>query len=336
MQEEISMRKKSIFVFMVLLILTVPSCYSRISFDTSVANDVGSEASNILHGGYVAKQGNSYVYLKERNILLNEYNISSVDTNDGASLKPRGDISNINIIGEWVFYVKANKDWLNSITYYNLYRYNLRTGYVQRLIDNCYFVNIIGDRIYYEVYFDETHFQKAHKKYDTSISGNICSASLDGTDRKTLTSGSYYGYIISGNQLYYLDKNSKLMKTDLNGNCKEQIYSGDAGYSVFDFAVVNDVVYILEWNNDSQETEIRTIGLDNNKTYKVAVELRTVDELIVIGKDMYLNANGDVYKLSENGTLSSSPIAGRCKDLYCFQSTLYIWTGQSVELYDTI
>jgi len=229
-------------VLAIFVILILYFYYPRpIPLDTTATNTIGNESKNILIGGYVAKQGKSIVYMnKEKNALF-------IDNGDGKPQKiVGGDISDINIIGDWIYYVKNNKKLLRSINVWDLYRANVSTGRSERVIRNCGNVNIIGDTIYYMVHYDYIGYhENGIGRYDPKgIDRFIYTASLDGKDQKCLFATSVKCFYISDKQIYYLDLDSNLYCMNIKGE-KQRLYNEDIISQNFS---ANETLYTFDGN----------------------------------------------------------------------------------------
>lgn len=167
------MRKWCLIIMMIqLLSLFCSACSNDIMIDTVPQNFDISSGNNILHGGYVAKQGDSLLYSVIDDGIFNRSGLY-VSHNNKEKRIIKGNISSINIQGDDIYYNKQEKIKKESIMEFNLYKYSISNREEYQIIKNCDTAIPAGDKIYYTVRFDDIGYKKENKQTPTGYEEKV-------------------------------------------------------------------------------------------------------------------------------------------------------------------
>jgi hypothetical protein len=314
-------------VFLIIAVMCLTACNHEQPKFTEL-NISGNSSENINHWGYVALQGNQMYYYLQSNWRIKEGLYTS--TREGKNIKrlDKGQISNINAIGDWIYYVKAEKDDAypnNNVDKYTLYKINVDGSQKTKLIEDCSFVLITENTLYYSVYIArELYGKQGIESPLTGRLGNIYKASLHDLDNKSvLIEEDATSYIVDDSNLYYVtdngEGNSSLHKFDLRTS-KDSIILND---QIYDFTVKNNVVYY-------------TVTTESGDTVKSLSQLTGDGEIIYSSEKQFFNicANEtDVFVKEQYGNVLkinlSNPslvtVIGEADYFYLFENDIFLW-----------
>ncbi|HMM05293.1 MAG TPA: DUF5050 domain-containing protein [Clostridiales bacterium] len=209
----------------------------QVDVHTESSNEIGNTAGNSLCYGIAAMQGDTIYYLHEAS-NIDEDKLKSIDlngNNEQVYFTFDGDISDINVIGDQLFFVgdsyDADYNHVDSGVYvYDLYSDTLEEIYVTE--DTIYNLYVHSDQIYFNV--------------STENGGDqILKADLDGFYVQTvLTKEDYiYAFAVFDDSIYYVYQET-LYRCDFNGQHETEIYASPN--TIDAYCVADDVIYIAD------------------------------------------------------------------------------------------
>ncbi len=155
------MRKRcGLLVMIQLLALICSACFGGIDIDISETNSIVNSENSILHGGYVAKQGDSVFYAVRNDDFFRPSGLFVSKHNKKKKLVSGNMIDSINIQGDTIYYIKQEKTKIDSVDQFTLYKYKISEEKEERLLQHCDNAVSIDGQIYFKVYFDEIGYKK--------------------------------------------------------------------------------------------------------------------------------------------------------------------------------
>lgn len=301
-----------------------------IASEDKVINSTGNFSNNIADGGLVALQGDwVYYYSTGHTFGIGEglYRAKI----DGSQKKKivAGSISNINVVGDWIYYVAAVEDERSKVARvnkYQLFKVRVDGKNYGKILDDSYYVNIIGDKVYYRVYVDEIGYQKnGITDYPgRNEVGHVYSMNLDGSAKTELISKAVDGLIIADDSLVY-STNTGIYQTTPDGKNEREL----ALVENAKFKLVDNNLYYLTWNIKKKESIIHVLNLKNYGAQEIKIKDKAISEFSVSGNDIYFTtSNFLVYRVNTDGTrLEKLPNKG-VFNVYAFGDVILAWTGK--------
>lgn len=115
------MRKRcGLLVMIQLLALICSACFGGIDIDISETNSIVNSENSILHGGYVAKQGDSVFYAVRNDDFFRPSGLFVSKHNKKKKLVSGNMIDSINIQGDTIYYIKQEKTKIDSVDQFTL------------------------------------------------------------------------------------------------------------------------------------------------------------------------------------------------------------------------
>jgi len=306
-----------------MIVLTFSACTKELEN----INKNGNTSANIMNLGYVALQGDWMYYYYQSNWTIKEGLYKSTKDGKQRNKIESGRISSINVIGNWIYYIKAEKD-LNypnkSIEKYSLYKIQVNGLRKTKLLEDCGFVNIIGSQIYYSIDTSIELFEKSGIEYPLIKDfGNIYRADLKNLNNRKLIKKNVLRYFINNNYLYYF-KNSNgihsgIYKFDLKTGTETEVIKKQ----VYDFAFQEDLIFYIE--NASKKYTINCYSQVSGKTKTLYCSDIQIEQIFstrnyVIFKEV----KGKVVKFKLNDTKNILNI-GTADYIYVFDDTIVFW-----------
>lgn len=290
-------------------------------------NFIGNDTNSIANGGYVAKQGDWVLYYDSGNTFSIGEGLYKIKT-DGSNEKriASGAISNINIAGDWVFYVQATKKRGTSQVYqYQLFKVKLDGSEKKKVLDDCSGVNIVGNRIYYMVCVDEMGYRLSGiSDYPLKEQlGNIYYLNLDTGEKVKVVDKNAYGYVISGENIIYLD-DTGIYRVDADGNKEDFLLFNKEG----DIRIDGDLLYYINYDHAKRESIINVLDINNKISQKIIIPGLQILDLCIGDKTlMFISSNAKLYEMSKDGT-GLQEVNNEILKIYSLDSTLYGWNGK--------
>jgi len=181
--------------------------------------------------------------------------------------------------GDWIYY---NSDGLSKIR-------TDGTGWTFLSTDNCEYVNVIGDWIYYR---------------NVSDNHNIYKIKTDGTARTALTHDAQYSYTnnyinVAGAWIYYSGENENLYKIRTDGTEKTKISDNKCSY----INVVGDWIYYCNDSDMDSYYSGRLYKVKTDGTQSTRLTTNGGEGLCVDGDWIYyLDNMSFLYKIRTDGT----------------------------------
>jgi len=321
------MRRILILIILIMFVFTFSACNQE-PMNDGVVNTSGNTSANIMNGGFVAKQGDWLYYCYIANGGFKEGLYRS--TIDGKHRKKidNGRINSINIIGNWIYYVKEEKNMnypKNNITKLSLYKININGSQRTKLIEDCDNVSIIGNQIYYSIDTAIELYEKAEIDYPLMKDfGNIYRANINDIHNRTLVEKGAMGYYIEGNNLYYiknyLEDNSNLYLYKLN--LKTGVGTEVLNKPEYYFTVKGDAIFYIDNNNQSI---LKCFSQTSGKTETIYSSRDQISQPAVSGNFIFcLDSYENVFKIGLANVKSISNI-GTADYIYVFGDTVVLW-----------
>lgn len=308
-------------VLIVVLLLGFTACNQSADLD-NVINKIGNTSENIMNRGYVAKQGDWLFYFYQSPCAYKNGLFKS--TIDGKHRKriDRGSISNINVVGNWIYYVKSEKNMAypdNNIIINSLYKIKTNGSQQTKLLDDCGFVTITGNQIYYCTDTAIELYDKANIAYPLKDDlGNIYRADIKCPNNRVLVKKNAFRYVINGNYLYYFNISNNINRLDFaTGTEEENLFNAS------DIFIVDDLIYFI--NNTSDRYSINCYNQTKMTTKEIHLAVNQVDQIVIcdnniIYKDVYRNVidfdKFNAKKISNVGTADY---------IYAFDDMVVLW-----------
>lgn len=241
----VSMKTKIIFICVAAILLTI-FLYIYVPFMNVDDKTEGNTISNINNDGLVCKDGENIFYSNfGYDWSLHQYNMT--EQKDEKLLSDYRGISDINAIGDWIYYIPGNpgpicrinklnhkKQTLTLKKYYNLYisgKYIYAFESIANKPQKLYRMNLKGKfrKIiatdideYFCVYNDLIYFSKADDNF------SLYSCDLNGNNLKKTVDKPAFCVGIINDSLYYIDDlNKTLFKNNLMGTSEKILYIGN-------------------------------------------------------------------------------------------------------------
>ncbi len=247
-------------------------------FPTENSNEIGNTPANSLCYGIAAMQDDTIYYLHE-SMDTKEDKIKAIDlngNNEQIYFTFDGEISNINVIGNQLFFVgdsyDADYNHVDSGVYvYDLYSDTIEEIYITE--DTIYNLYVLSNQIYFDVSTEDGGDQ-------------ILKADLDGFQVQTVLKkqGYIYSFAVFDDFIYYIDRET-LCRCDFNGQHETKIYASPN--TIDAYCVAGDTVYIAD-HPESDSLIIKKLHLNGVNENDENNE----EELIV------LNEQADVWYLN--------------------------------------
>lgn len=330
-----AMRKYVLLVsFLLIIIVGLEGCsYNKETNDEQNAvNTIGNTSNNMILGGHVARQGSwIYYYRTGGSLGIGEglYK-SKLDGNQEHRIIS-GNISNINVLGDWIYYVLAEKNRINGVAVnkYNLYKMKSDGSSQSLVLTDCYYINIINDAIYYMKYIDDMGYRKAGIKDYPLINdnGKIYRSIIDGTQPKVLVNIKARKFVVSGDNIYYYD-DTGIYKTSIDGLNTKKVISDE----VIGFTLKDNKIFYTIWNIPNNESTIKIFDLASEKTEILRFSGKQVSTITPYSDSiLFRTADFKVYKIKQNGEEEEELTEARgLFEFYVFDKDIIGWQGRRV------
>lgn len=323
------MRKNACLLIIILIFnMSLYGCSSMNdnSNEKYSINNNGNYSNNIADKGFIAKQGDWIFYYSTGGFLgIGEGLYKSKENGMNKKKIVSGTISNINVLGDWIYFILEEKNTINSFTIinYNLYKIRLDGSQKSLVANDCNNINVIKDTIYYRICVDVMGYQKAQMdNYPLKDEdGDVYTMKLDGSQKKLIIKNAWR-FIINGEYIYYSIDGSAY-RSNIDGTDAKKIIQnvGD------NFKVENNIIYYTTKDIDNFESNVHIVDLSSGTTKNIIVKDK---RLMIInpykGDIYYTTSNFQLYKINSNGL--SEKIAEDILYFYIFDDDIYIWSGE--------
>lgn len=294
----------TLFFLALSLILTVTALAKReqpfydlqMEFPAENSNEIGNTPANSLCFGIAALQDDTIYHLHEA-MDVDMDMLKAVDlngNNERVFFTFDGDISNINVIGDDLFFVGDSYDADYTLVSCGIYRYDLHSDVLEEIYtakDTIFNLYVLADQLYFNV--------------STESGGEkIVKANLNGTQTRTILKKEdyIYSFAVFGDFIYYVYQDS-LCRCDLNGQQETELYT--ASDTLDSYCVAADVIYVADRPTVGRPV-IKQLTLDGEaeKELLFLSEYTEVWYLNVVADTIYyIEVNAD-----ENGETLNSKI----------------------------
>jgi len=257
-----------------------------------VANKEGNLQGNLINYGLISQQ-DKRLYFAYDGLYM-----SFTDMATGWKRISEDVTTNINVIGEWIYYIDGKAELCKIKTdgsgktvlmdkaviffivrddniYYtsgvkiNLYKMKTDGSKNVKLVDgNCRVFNLEGDWIFYT------------DRIDTTNINTLWKIKTDGTSKEKIIE-SCNTPVISGQWIFYLDYYNNLYKAKFDGTSKTKVSDSD----IFTFNVEGNYIYYLERNIVKNNRSLYKIKVDGTEKMKI--------EEINNEKKLYINITSE-------------------------------------------
>jgi len=252
----------------------------RIDDMTKDENIIGNYSSNIKNGGYICNQGD-YVFMYGKSVPNGESLFAFKIDENGKEISTFGrlktvllfgQIKSINVIGDSIYFSKYKEDSGR----YDAYEFNIQDYKEELLIENCDFINVIDDEMFYLSYVDTTSFLFKVDLYDLSVT--------------TLSKEPCLDYLIEDDKIYFTnEKGVFLMNSD--GKHFRKILDFVPSY----YYVFEDYLYYSLFDSNKNESIIYKFIKKGSKEKIMTIKGEEIVEFAIRSDRItYLNKSKEV------------------------------------------
>lgn len=204
-----------------------------------------------------------------------------------------GNISNINVVGQWIYYLKANDEIKSSgiVTHFDLYRMMINGQHKQVIIKDAYNVNIIDDKIFYINGYGVTGI---YNNNDNNINNSLIVSDLNGNNKQVIIKKDVDSMVIEDNCIYYVS-NDKMFVYDMDK--KENTFLMDEVSSLY---IVNGKSIIFY---DKKFKQLNEFIIDKKEIKNITNNVKNINS-IYINNDILYYTDGNTrlfaYDLDKN------------------------------------
>lgn len=270
---------------------------------TTPTNSEGMAFENFEGGGDVTAQGDTIYYAVKKNsstLTGAIYKMKDDKSNKVKIIDTDGIPYDINIVGDWIYYIDQTiythtsvGGYTDSYYYFTLYRVKTDgTNNMKLSDDDATQMMVIGDSIYYSV--------SSHDKHNSKL--GIYKMNLDGTNKNQLFD--YEG--ASENIVNYTDKyifytgswtDDNTYRMNLDGSNKTKLV--DAEFIVYG---TSDWIYSLAGDFYMNNVMYREKADGTEKSTIYDGDPFTTNHPIILGNNIYFTRNDGIYRMNTDGT----------------------------------
>jgi hypothetical protein len=277
-------------------------------------NIIGNDTNNIFNHGRMAKQDGWIYYSLNDDGLY----ISKEDGSNKTKIVS-GDIIDINVIGEWIYYVKVYES--KGIYYDDVYKIKLDGTKKERIKENCVNLNIINDKLYCTVnagWLGELEDRKI--KFPIEDIGIIYQCDLEGKNCEKIVERNNSGlFLIKDNDLFY--SNDKKL---YNYNLLDKTTNCITDFPRHMYLSNNTLYYLDEKTLNGKEKHFYKYDLNTKQISEVVIVKDGIlnDMVIYDNKIIYANGQGSTNKVVDVNDLSISEFV-ESGHMYVLDNELY-------------
>lgn len=264
------MKRNVIITTIIVFLLVFISCYIIVINKKTEpivvinANVNGNDTNNVIYGAYAALQ-DDWIYEGSPEGLFKR-------KTDGSKLRKldSGNIYNVNVIGEWVYYIKSVKDESETGIMFSPSLYKIKINgtdktFVKKYVRN---VNIINNKMYYikgpSLLGDYNEDEVLD--FDFSYQDAIATCDMDGNNEKILINDNAYQMVTNGKYIYYQKNDNKVYSYNIKNNDTNYLFENkDNNYILADYGIIFF---------DSKEHNIKMYDFKNEK---ITVLIKDID-----------------------------------------------------------
>lgn len=278
------MSKKYIFVLLFLAAIFVFIKNSDRVYDEIIVikpNTVGNNTNNISRGLNISIQDDWIYYSFEPGLYK-----AKIDGTQMTKLVDGDYITTINVVGEWIYYVKQtdihrhDDEYDGHIYYKNLYKIKINGSSKTLVLKNAYKVNIRNNKLFYI-----TGHGVMGREPESSKEKNIhalVTSNLDGSEKEVIVPSGVEGVVMNDDIIYY-NRDGKLFIHDMKNTTDE-------------FLLDNISTSLLLYNNDvvffNRETKsIEIFYLNTRKTDILLDDVEYCGTLYIYGNKLHYTDN---------------------------------------------
>lgn len=276
------------FVIFLCVIAVIKYIFTAYNIEKSKSVKTGNTNCNLLNSGMAVQRGSWIYYLNSSNSNL----IYKMKLDGSHKIKLTNmPCYDINIVGGWIYYLEMH----NIICTPNMIRdavdickmkldgshkTNLTKNIEFYTWDEDYYMNVVGDWIYYKNYLDKNRLYKMK---------------TDGTHNTKLTNDPHIdGINIVGDWIYYQNLSHIIYKIKIDGSKKTKVCNGNTDNYI---NVAGNWIYFCDYNN-----HITKIGTDGNNETTInrddAYKVNVVKNWIY-----YTSPDAGLYKMQLDGSM---------------------------------
>lgn len=278
------MSKKYIFVLLFLAAIFVFIKNSDRVYDEIIVikpNTVGNNTNNISRGLNISIQDDWIYYSFEPGLYK-----AKIDGTQITKLADSDYITSLNVVGEWIYYVKQtdihrhDDEYDGHIYYKNLYKIKINGSSKTLVLKNAYKVNIRNNKLFYI-----TGHGVMGREPESSKEKNIhalVTSNLDGSEKEVIVPSGVEGVVMNDDIIYY-NRDGKLFIHDMKNTTDE-------------FLLDNISTSLLLYNNDvvffNRETKsIEIFYLNTRKTDILLDDVEYCGTLYIYGNKLHYTDN---------------------------------------------
>lgn len=278
------MSKKYIFVLLFLAAIFVFIKNSDRVYDEIIVikpNTVDNNTNNISRGLNISIQDDWIYYSFEPGLYK-----AKIDGTQITKLADSDYITSLNVVGEWIYYVKQtdihrhDDEYDGHIYYKNLYKIKINGSSKTLVLKNAYKVNIRNNKLFYI-----TGHGVMGREPESSKEKNIhalVTSNLDGSEKEVIVPSGVEGVVMNDDIIYY-NRDGKLFIHDMKNTTDE-------------FLLDNISTSLLLYNNDvvffNRETKsIEIFYLNTRKTDILLDDVEYCGTLYIYGNKLHYTDN---------------------------------------------
>ena len=275
--------KKTVLLTFIIIIIVFGFYFTKFTFaDKNLnKNQAGNTNGNLINNGFVCEQGDWIYYSGESDGFGALFmKLFKFDTVNKTRLKLNDDsATNINIVGNWLYYCNLSECKIGPGGYCNVYKIKLDGSMRTKLNDiNSFFINVVGDWIYFN---------------NKNAGEQLWKAKTDGTNLFKLSEEPSYNINIIGDWIYYCS-GDKILKIKTDGSNRKILASEKVKKMVVD----SDWIYFVNQGDGNKLYKIKTNGTNKSKVNND----NTVNINIKNGFIYYVADDRYMYKMKLDGT----------------------------------
>lgn len=336
----------NIFTYLILLCLSLvvllSSCQLESSSIVNNPNKIGNDSQNIFLSGLMTVQDEEMYFVKEESYFMHDdrglYKSNINGTNELKLVS--GNISNINVVGNKIYYVleeyisRTKNEGVDLCTY-SLYSCNLDGSNKVKIVENCDNVIITSDYAYYVSYVDFIAYKYDDKQIPSNF-GYLYRFDFNSKKSEELVKQQVKYYQLENDSLYFTDGNYKIYKMDLTDKNKKitEIYSENGSEEINKFIVLDDFVKIC------YDNQVASLDIKSNEKKIIFNNLNEIingNNYVIIDNDLYYissenfvcKLNCETNKLEQLHQIDSEMTNGI---LYLHNESCYLYCDENIPI----
>lgn len=326
------MKRNIIITTIIVFLLVFISCYIIVinkkpePIVVINANLNGNDTNNIIYGENAALQ-DDWIYEGRPEGLFKR-------KTDGSKLRKldSGNIHDVNVIGEWVYYVKLEKDESETRIIFSPSLYKIKINgtdktFVKKYVSN---VNVINNKMFYikgpGIFGD--YNENEVQDFDFSYQDAIATCDMDGNNEIVLINDKAINMVTDGKYIYYQTYDNKVYSYDIESNHTKYLFETNFHY----YILADDGIIFFDYGEHK-------IKMYDFKKEKVTILIKDIEDygsnvmrLYIYNGTLYYEIKGHLY-LYNFTTHEIQEVDKECKkscDIYFFQDRIFFYNENGI------